>query len=71
MYKLRVKLGFRYLANKESREVHDLKRSSLLCHVDLISKKNRKWMTEKQMLKAVNSHEYNGCRWCMKKYDRG
>ena len=69
--KFRRALGYNFLANKQSKEIHDMSRSTMLCHIPDIAKHNRKWMTEAQMLKAVNSHEYNGCRWCMKLYDRG
>jgi len=57
--------GWRYLANTKSKEIHDLKKSHQNCHLELISKKNSLYITERK--KNLLLQSYDGCRWCMKK----
>jgi hypothetical protein len=56
----------RYLANLRSKEVHDLENEKPACSLWLMSEKNKKLLTEKQMKKYLKNG-FNGCRYCMKK----
>lgn len=66
--KLRKLFGYTYLLNLNTGEVHDTNNIKARCHVDSISKKNKKYLTKKQFEKAVgsviNKKDVNGCRFC-------
>lgn len=63
--------GYTYLMNKRSGEVHDLKNIKLNCGCDKMSKKNKKYITERKFkkLKSLQDSKVNGCRHCMPKED--
>lgn len=60
--------GYVYLLNLNTGEVHDTENVKSRCHVNDISKKNKKYMTRKQFEKSlgtvINKKEVNGCRFC-------
>ena len=64
-------LGWRYIINTKTKEVHDLKNKKASCRLDLMSSKNKKYVGRQEMFRLVKEQDYNGCRWCMKIYDRG
>lgn len=67
---IRKLFGYRYLINHSSREVHDLKNEHVNCHINLIV--NREFATPKRAMTIMAIvEEYNGCRWCNKKHDKG
>lgn len=57
-------LGYRYIANPNSREIHDLKEKRKHCNLAAIQRKI--YITAKEMQKMAN---YNGCYHCLRKYD--
>lgn len=62
-------IGYKYLANRYTHEIHRM--SNPMCHTTLhMTKKNKMYLTEKQALNLL-SGGYNGCRFCLNKYDRG
>lgn len=63
--------GYRYLANRNTKEIHNLRYLHHNCHTKLISRKSRMYLTTKEKDELITSTEYNGCRWCMKKVDKG
>lgn len=63
-------LGYRYLGNGNTMEIHDLRNFHRNCNIHLISKKNKIRITEKEKNFAIKAG-FNGCRWCMKYYDLG
>lgn len=63
-----VKLfNYKYVANKRSKEIHDLSNSHVNCHISMI--KNKKYLTYKGMKRYLNKG-YNGCRYCLKDFDK-
>lgn len=62
--KLFMFFGYKYLVNNNTREIHNLQNPHHNCHIDLISKKNRFYVTKRRMNNLLSS--YDGCRWCMK-----
>jgi hypothetical protein len=60
--------GYTYLLNINTGEIHDTKNAKSRCHIEDISKKNKKYLTKKQSEKilgtTVNKKEVNGCRFC-------
>ena len=64
-------LGKRYLVNLKTKEIHDLQNKKASCRLDLMAKKNKKYVNRSEMFRLTKTEDYNGCRWCMKIYDRG
>jgi hypothetical protein len=62
-------LGYKYVANKNTKEIHDLQSLHHNCHKELMSSKSKKYLTAKGKDELFASGEYNGCRWCMKLVD--
>lgn len=60
--------GFKYLVNLKTNEIHDLSVPHVNCKTDMI--RYKKYINEKELTKLLNDG-YNGCRFCMKNYDRG
>lgn len=65
---LRNLFGFTYIVNKRTKEIHDTKNEHSNCHLNLISRK--RFVTKRKAYKLMKSG-YNGCRWCMKEFDKG
>jgi hypothetical protein len=66
--KLTLFLGYTYMINKRSKEIHDLKNTHVNCHLDKISDVNSV-IIHKSKLQWHLNNGYNGCRWCMPKQD--
>jgi hypothetical protein len=58
-------LGYRYLVNMRSAEVHDIKGEKGNCRISKISKENKRWITDRKLDKLRAADKVNGCRWCM------
>lgn len=61
-------LGCTYKVNLRTKEIHDLNKPHGNCRSGMMTK--YKLVNKKKMLKLM-TEGYNGCRFCMKKYDRG
>lgn len=62
--------GKRFLANKRSKEIHDLENSSSMCNIDNISEKNILMIeSENEVVDLCHSEGYNGCYWCLPRYN--
>ena len=70
---LRKVFKYDYLLNTNTGEVHNLKNIKDRCHIDLISKKNKKYITQKKfdnsLTSTINGKSINGCRFCNSKKD--
>ena len=68
-------IGFPYLLNINSMEVHDLRKKTKNCWINLMTPKNKLYLSEKQFQDTLkNGHKgkpVNGCRWCLKKHNTG
>ena len=66
-------LGFKYVLNKNTGEIHSLTNMTKRC--GFIDEKNR-FLLSKHKLKKIIGKKYNdklvnGCHWCLKKHDLG
>jgi hypothetical protein len=61
--------GYTYLVNLNTGEIHDLKVGHKNCHTELIATDHRRYSTRKQVAKFMGRAGFNGCRWCMRKFD--
>lgn len=68
--KLQMLFGNYYLVNKHTKEIHDLRKKSANCRIPLLAKHNKWYVGEKKM-RGLLYNGFNGCRWCMKEYDKG
>lgn len=67
---LMILFGYRYLVNTHTREVHDLKKETSMCRINLMSRSNKVYVTRKQLINMKNLRDkVNGCRWCMSSTD--
>jgi hypothetical protein len=59
-------LGYKYVANLRSKEIHRLDTEFKQCNIPLIRRK--KYLREKDLTLWLHAG-YNGCRFCMKAVD--
>ena len=59
---------YRYVANKGTKEIHDLQNEHVNCHLTWLSKVD---FIKEADLATWQKKGYNGCRFCMKKEDKG
>ena len=62
-------LGYYYLVNKNTGEVHDLKNNKPRCGIDKMSSKNKKFLSTSEYTELMangkfNNKTVNGCRYC-------
>ncbi len=74
MIRIRIFMGQKYLLNKASGEIHLLTNSRKQCYIGHIRRKNRWFLTSKQMHRLrirgiYNGGHVNGCRWCLGRFD--
>lgn len=67
MFKFRRLLGFKYLLNTASSEVHKLSNLKDNCWIYKMAKMNKKFLTESKYQKLVKSGaKINGCIHCFR-----
>lgn len=66
--KIKKFFGYNYIVNLNTLEIHNLNKPHTNCKTNLMT--NKKMITKKQLNKYL-ADGYNGCRWCLKKYDNG
>lgn len=66
--KIKKILGYRYIVNLNTWEIHDLKNTHENCKLNLMT--NKKMITKKQ-LNAYLEDGFDGCKWCLKEYNKG
>lgn len=57
----------RYMVNIVTMEIHDLGHESELCNLDKI--KSYGLVDKKTMLELIDGGKYDGCHWCLQKYN--
>lgn len=62
-----TRIGFRYIVNLNTGEIHDSQNRQYGCHLELM--KHKRFITEKQMHGLIE-RGFDGCRWCMPKYNK-
>ena len=66
--KFRKLFKYDYVLNTHTGEVHNLKNIKGRCHIELISEKNKKYITKKmfddRLTGTINGRSINGCRFC-------
>jgi len=63
-------LGYSYLMNTRSNEVHDTNNTRRGCRMSTIASKNKKYITQKKFLKLHAEQKVDGCRWCLRKFNK-
>lgn len=67
---LPVKETHRYIGNSNTKEIHDLHRITKVCNFDKIKDEHKvSFESIKEVENAINNLGYNGCWWCLSKYD--
>lgn len=68
-------LGYYYLLNKKTGEVHYLPNVKFQCGISKMEEKNRQYLTkaqfDKMKFKYISRKYINGCRFCNKQNDKG
>lgn len=64
-------LGYGYVTNSKSKEIHRLRHKHVSCH--LKEMKHKSYITRKKALELINMQgsKWNGCRWCWESRDTG
>ena len=62
-------IGKKYRVNLWSKEIHRLDNKYINCLPS--NKENTIYVSEKTAIHLINQREFNGCRWCWKKEDKG
>ena len=58
-----------YLANSNTKEIHDLDNTQTNCQINEILPEHKIPLpTLDEVLDYINNKGYNGCRWCLEKY---
>jgi len=61
--------GKRYLANSNTKEIHDLDNESTSCEINKIKTEHITMLdTEYEVQTYIRNYGYNGCYWCLRKY---
>ena len=59
----------RYLANSNTKEIHDLHYTQLNCQIDEIKEEHKILLESiEDVERFIEEHGYNGCKWCMFEY---
>jgi hypothetical protein len=60
------RLGFKYIANHRTKEIHRVEHLTSRCRINLLKRSGycTRWWQEKLLRKG-----YNGCRYCYKEKD--
>lgn len=67
--RIKLRLGYIYMVNMgASKEVHNLTKEHVNCHINDMT--NYKQIRQKDLYKYIGKG-WNGCRWCLKKFDKG
>jgi hypothetical protein len=62
----------RFLGNANTKEIHDLSKTTNACRVDRMKDKNKVFFeTLGDVERAISDEGYNGCKWCLAEYDTG
>ena len=71
--RLRKIFNYDYVLNTNTGEVHNLNKITKRCRIELISDKNKKYITkrkfDKSLTSTINKKSINGCRFCNTNYD--
>lgn len=65
--KIKMLFGYSYVVNLNTWEIHNLKNTHENCKIELIV--HKKMITKKQLHTYLDDG-YNGCRWCLKEYNK-
>ena len=68
-------LGYDYLLNTNTGEVHYLPKANKRCAIGGIKEENKLLISKARFRKLRgtwhNGHFINGCKWCLRKHDLG
>ena len=59
----------RYLANKNTEEIHDLENNQENCMIDEIKPEHKIPLNSlSDVIDYIRKYDYNGCKWCLPQY---
>ena len=68
---VRRTLGYKYILNTRSMEVHLADSTNKACGLDKMAEHNKVYITEAKFKKLMSGKSgVNGCRFCMKDHDK-
>jgi hypothetical protein len=60
----------KYLGNTNTKEIHDYEKKLNKCKLDKMKEEHKVWLkTESEVEYYCSDKGYNGCKWCLQKYD--
>ena len=62
-------LGYKYIVNENSKQVHYVKNLHKNCFIKSMS--NARYVREEEAQRLIRSLKYDGCVWCMRDMNRG
>jgi hypothetical protein len=64
--------SIRYVGNNNTKEIHDIENITEGCNFDRITDEHKEYFDSVEEIEnAMRERGYNGCRWCLSKYDTG
>jgi len=61
-----------YLANSNTKEIHEYRKMVPNCKYSEIKDEHKIWLKDEfEVQKYIREKGYNGCRWCLPKYNTG
>ena len=61
-----------YLANSNTKEIHDLNNTQMNCQINEIKPEHRVLLQSIEDVKRwIEKFGYNGCKWCLEEYHTG
>jgi len=69
--KLMRTIGFRYVINKNTMEIHDLKNVQTNCKLTVMSNKNKSYCNKSKKEELMRDTLHDGCRWCLPSENNG
>jgi hypothetical protein len=61
----------RYLANRNTREIHDLTKKQKNCKIEEMNPEHKIPLESIEQVKEYVKAGYNGCAWCLPEYNTG
>lgn len=69
--KIMMLLGYRYVLNRRSDEIHRLENKHKNCQLKVMSSCNKQYLTENQKDNLFADGGADGCRWCWNEKNTG
>lgn len=57
-----------YLANENTKEIHNLENKLTSCNLALIKDEHKTYLNELKAILFIKVSDYNGCKFCLQEY---